>query len=223
VPDLPFVARDDHGLAIHGFAEPEGAWMIVEASPDRVLTRLAHPADADRSAVFPFPHLLEVDATIAGTALTVRTTLRSTSEVGVPVCFGYHPYLRLPGVPRRAWRVELPAMRQLELDLDQIPTGRSRRRPPWAGQLNGHYWDDAYVEVPDKSEMVLAGGGRRIAVAFESGFGVAQIFAPRSDDVVCFEPMTAPVDALASGNGLRIVDPGGEHTAVFSIRVEDAP
>ena len=33
--------------------------------------------------------------------------------------------------------------------------------------------------------------------------------------------MTAPVDALVSGRGLRLVAPGGRHAATFSITVED--
>jgi galactose mutarotase-like enzyme len=222
VPDAPFVARDDHGLAIHGVSEPGGAWMVVETEAHRVRTRLVHPADADRFDVFPFPHELEVEATVTGSSLVVRTTLRPTADVAVPVCFGYHPYLRLPGVPRRDWRVELPAMTHLELGPDQLPTGRSERRPPWSGALGGQVWDDAYLDLADGSEMALSGGGRRVVVRFGAGFGVGQVFAPPTEDVVCFEPMTAPVDALVTGTGLRTVGPGSAHTAIFSIHVEGA-
>ena len=34
----------------------------------------------------------------------------------VPVAFGYHPYLVLPGVPRAEWEVELPVDARLLLD-----------------------------------------------------------------------------------------------------------
>ena len=46
---------------------------------------------------------------------------------------------------------------------------------------------------------MLAGGGRRIELAFLSGFPYAQVFAPAEDAVVAFEPMTAPTNALVSG------------------------
>jgi galactose mutarotase-like enzyme len=222
VPDVPYVQRDDHGLAIHGFAEPGCAWTVVEASATRLLVRLYHPVDGGRHAIFPFPHTLELEATVAHDALRVRTTIAPTSPAGVPVCFGFHPYLRLPGVPRRAWQVQLPRMRALELDLDQIPTGRSRPQAPWRDRLDRQTFDDAFVDVADGSEFVLEGAGRRIAVRFEHGFPVAQVFAPRHQDVVCFEPMTAPVDALVSGDRLRIVPEGDRFTAAFSIHVEDA-
>jgi aldose 1-epimerase len=153
--------------------------------------------------------------------LRVRTTIAPTSGAGVPVAFGYHPYLRLPGVARRAWTVTLPAMRALELDVDGIPTGGARLAPAWAGQLDALAWDDAYDAVPDGARFSLEGGGRRITIVFEDGWGVAQLFAPRGADVVCFEPMTAPVDALVSGCGLRVVAPGAHHSATFSITVED--
>jgi len=37
--------------------------------------------------------------------------------------------------------------------------------------------------------------------------------------VICFEPMTAPVDALRSHDGLRCVAPGERATAAFSMQV----
>ena len=45
------------------------------------------------------------------------------------------------------------------------------------------------------------------------------MFAPRGVDLVCFEPMTAPVNALVTGSGLRRVPPGRSLTAAFEIRV----
>ena len=39
------------------------------------------------------------------------------------------------------------------------------------------------------------------------------------DEYVCFEPMTAPVNALAGDDGVPSVPPGGSFRAEFSIRV----
>jgi aldose 1-epimerase len=221
VPTAAFVPRDEHGLAIHGLLQPPGAWTVLAADSGALRARLEHPADDLRAAAFPFPHRLEVDARLAGPTLRVRTTLTATADTPVPVAFGYHPYLRLPGVARRRWTVTCPAMRAVELGPDGLPTGRSRPVAPWRGPLDDMAWDDAFAGVPDGARFGLEGGGRRVIVAFEEGWGVAQLFAPRSADVVCFEPMTAPVDALVTGAGLRLVAPGDHHTATFSITVED--
>jgi galactose mutarotase-like enzyme len=45
------------------------------------------------------------------------------------------------------------------------------------------------------------------------------VFSPPGAPFVCFEPMTAPTNALRSGGGLRQVAPGGRATAVFAIEV----
>jgi aldose 1-epimerase len=49
---------------------------------------------------------------------------------------------------------------------------------------------------------------------------VAQVYAPEGSALIAFEPMTAPVDALSSGKGLRLVDPGQSFSAEFTIAVD---
>jgi galactose mutarotase-like enzyme len=39
-------------------------------------------------------------------------------------------------------------------------------------------------------------------------------------DVVCFEPMTAPANALTTGERLTLLPPGARYAAAFSISVE---
>jgi galactose mutarotase-like enzyme len=133
----------------------------------------------------------------------------------VPVTFGFHPYFAL----RRDWRVELPVRRRLVLSAQKIPTGATEPVEPYAGPLGALTFDDGYDELAGEP-FVLAGGGRRIEVAFEEGFPVAQVFAPREFDLICFEPMTARTDALRSG-GFAIAEPGRPYRAVFSIAVSD--
>ena len=72
-----------------------------------------------------------------------------------------------------------------------------------------------------EAPFVLAGGGRRIELVFEEGYPYAQVFAPPDDDVVCFEPMTAPTDALRGCLGPPpAVSPGDCYRARFTITVE---
>jgi galactose mutarotase-like enzyme len=86
--------------------------------------------------------------------------------------------------------------------------------------LEDRVLDDAYAGVAPGARFALAGGGRRITVSMGRGFPVAQVYAPADEAVVCFEPMTAPVDALVSGDGLALVPPGRRHVATFSVTVE---
>jgi aldose 1-epimerase len=72
--------------------------------------------------------------------------------------------------------------------------------------------------VGDGAVFAVSGGGRRLEVHFDTGYPAAQIFAPPGEDVVCFEPMTAPTDALRRG-GYRCAHPGEPAVTQFSIRV----
>ena len=65
--------------------------------------RLDFAAQSELLDLFPFPHELDMDVEVRGMRLEVRTTLRATGDRRVPVAFGYHPYFRLPDVPRAKW------------------------------------------------------------------------------------------------------------------------
>ena len=79
-------------------------------------------------------------------------------------------------------------------------------------------FDDAYDNVDDGAVFAVSGGGRRLEVRFQQGYSATQIFAPPGEDLICFEPMTAPTDALSRG-GYRSARPGEPAVAVFSIHV----
>jgi aldose 1-epimerase len=94
---------------------------------------------------------------------------------------------------------------------------------PIRGALGQRTFDDAFVRDDAAGPFVLAGGGRRIEVAFEAGYPYTQVFAPPSDDVICFEPMTAPADALRGPLGPPpLVAPAASFRASFTITVRDA-
>ena len=66
------------------------------------------------------------------------------------------------------------------------------------------------------------GGDRRIELAFLAGYPYAQVFAPSEDDVIAFEPMTAPTNALVDGGAeLPVLAPGESYQARFAITLAD--
>lgn len=216
---------DEHGLPIHGLLGAVRDWSLTGFGSDGEAAWVRAKLDVGQHAAvlpaFPFPHSVEVEATLRQSALTIATTMRSTADVAVPVAFGYHPYLRLPNLPRAAWQVELPVARRLEVDQRGIPTGRSEGSGAIRGRLGTRTFDDGFVVADGGEPFVLAGGGRRIEVVFERGYPYAQVFAPPDDDVVCFEPMTAPTDALRGRFGPPpAVSPGESYRARFTIRIE---
>jgi aldose 1-epimerase len=217
LPDSPLLARDERGLPIHGVTSPD--WEVFAATSWAIGARLDFGAHPELLEFFPYPHRLVVRAFIGARTLTIRTTLTADGEVAVPVSFGFHPYLRLPGAMRSTWRVQLPEMEHMELDDSLIPTGVSEVVAPECFVLGSRTYDDGYAGLERHASFTLSGGGRRIVVRLGDGYPCAQIYAPEDDDVICFEPMTAPTNALVSGDGLTWVRPGSSYTATFAIEV----
>jgi aldose 1-epimerase len=212
------VRTDPNGLPIHGVLAAYPRWRVTAEAADELTAEVDFGADPELLASFPFPHLLAVTVRLSARALTVRTAVTPTGNQAVPLCFGFHPYLQLPGLSRDQWIIETPPLRRLGLDERGLPTGATTPQPALTEALGDKAFDDGYDEVADGATFVVSGGGRRIEVHFEQGYPAAQIFAPPAEDVVCFEPMTAPTDALRRG-GYRSAHPGESAVAQFSIRV----
>jgi aldose 1-epimerase len=224
-PGPPLVHCDEHGLPIHGVLAASRHWKVAALEADgstaRVRAVLDFAAHPELMAAFPFPHEVLLEAALTAAGLTITTRIRATGGVPVPISFGFHPYLRLPGANRAGWQVAIPARRHLLLDDRGVPTGESEDRPAAAFELGDRHFDDGYDRLRDGAEFSVTGGERTLAVTFERGYPVGQVFAPAGSPFICFEPMTAPTNALRSGTELRRAIPGRDFTAVFSIAVSD--
>ena len=218
---------DPGGLPIHGTLTAHRGWRLerLAAEADRAVLEAGFDYGAwpELLAAFPFPHRLTVTATLQGASLAVTTTLAATGERPVPVAFGWHPYLRLPGAPRAAWRLLLPSRTHLELDDRGLPTGKAADEPAEADPVDDRTFDDLYALDGDPAarRLGLEAAGRRLLVAYGPGYDHAQVFAPPEAEFVCLEPMTAPTAALATGTA-PLVAPGDRFSARFTLEVEDA-
>jgi galactose mutarotase-like enzyme len=203
---------EEHGLPLHGLRSAVLDWTVSHADD----TRLVAGREFTDVPEFPFDHRLEVAAELTAAGLTLTTTL-TAGTTAVPVSFGYHPFFRLPGVPRAGWEVTLPVADRLLLDANMVPTGERVPAGDLDGPLGERLFDDAFTLDERGGPFVLEGGGRRIEVAFEAGYRYAQIFAPAISDVICFEPMTAPADALR--HTPDAVAPGQSFSARFRVSI----
>ncbi|MGC9221825.1 MAG: aldose 1-epimerase [Solirubrobacteraceae bacterium] len=219
----PIIHRDAAtATAIHGLLAASPHWQVTEAGADSLTAELDFGAVPQYAAAFPFPHRVRYTATLAGARLSVTITVQATSDVAVPVSFGFHPYLTLPGSDRRDWRIELPVASRAPLDERMLPTGELVGLHP--GELDGpladRTFDTSFPELyGEQPAFVLADERRRVTLTHAGGYPVCQVYAPERSQFICFEPMTAPVNALISGDGLRWVQPGAHFDAVFTIDV----
>jgi aldose 1-epimerase len=220
------LSLDPNGLPIHGLLSAAGGWQVErhESLADGAVLAASFDfrAHDELVAAFPFPHQVLIEATLTGSALTIATTVRASSDVTMPISFGYHPYLRLPGVDRSDWQIEVPVEERLQLDSRMLPTGEREPVEVEPGPLGSRSFDDGYVAPKGSAPFVLAGGGRRIELSLNAGYPYAQVYAPDDDDVIAFEPMTAPTNALvAGGPDLPLLGAGNSYSADFSIRLAE--
>jgi aldose 1-epimerase len=221
-PSSPLLHLDARGLPIHGVPWSRLEWRVTELTSGR-LSAVLEWSGPDLLAVFPFPHRMNLTAVLEPDGLTLVTTLVAGSEGAVPVSFGFHPYFGLAGVPRAKWRLESPEMRRLVVDERGIPTGDEVPFAAFSSELGERGFDDGFALGDPAASFALIGGGRRVTVEFLDGYLYAQIFAPKNEDLIAIEPMTAPTSALSSGRGLRIVEPGQDFQAAFRIRIDFDP
>jgi aldose 1-epimerase len=227
VPHDPVhVALDDNGLPIHGVIGGRLAWEVTRppgGDESSLAARLRWGAsEAELFEVFPFRHDLLYEARLGGGRLELQITVHACGADSVPLAFGFHPYLSPAETPREGWLVELPPMRPLALDANQIPIGPEQPLAARRFELAGREFDDGFDSVSEPARFAVEGAGRRVEVELLEGYPCAQVFAPREGQFICFEPMTAPANALRSGMGLRLLAPGERYRACFSVRVADS-
>ena len=180
--DSSRLALDGNGLPIHGLLAAASGWVVERHEPTEDGGVLAAMFDfagnEELMAAFPFPHELLLEATLGGRTLTVTTTVTASGDVAVPISFGFHPYLCLPGVERADWEIEVPVSERLELDDRMLPTGSRRPVHVEGGPLGSRVFDDGYLAPADAAPFVLAGGGIRIELASEPGIRTPRCMRP---------------------------------------------
>lgn len=220
-PASTLLLLDEHSLPIHGVLTASRRWSVLASAADAERALLTASLDFDTPDLldtFPFPHRVEMEVELRDGALDVRTTVHASGPERVPIAFGFHPYLQIPGVPRAEWNVSFPVRRRLQLDARGIPTGGTELVQGLTGPIGERTWDDGFDRLASPAPFEVRGGGRTIRVEYLTGYPIAQIFAPPGQEYVCVEPMTAPTNALAGPDGALAWVPAGERwTAAFRI------
>lgn len=216
------IGHDSAGLPMHGVPWSRLSWQVTGQDAGRLNAQLEW-TKRELLAVFPFRHRLELAVTLRPSELTIETALIADAHGPVPVSFGFHPYFRIPGVPRAEWQVTIPPLQRLLLDERQIPTGQVMPFAALDTSLGKRTFDDGFALIEEQAAFSVAGRRRRITVEFLEGYRYAQVFAPDGQDYLAIEPMTAPANALVSTSGLRLIPPGQTFRATFRVSVGSAP
>jgi aldose 1-epimerase len=210
--------------AIHGLVRWAN-WRATAIAGDRVvMEHVLHPQPG-----YPFTLGLAVEYRLGAGGLTVTTTATNLGSGPCPYGAGAHPYLTVGTDRVDDVLLRLPASAYLHHDERGIPreerlTVRSPfdfTRPKRVGSLmmdiafTGLTGGEAVVASPDGARRVRLwwDAAHRWVMAY-TGDGLEPGRRRRS---LAIEPMTCPPNAFATGEGLRVLEPGESWTTAWGI------
>jgi len=224
-------------MQMHGLLSNSPLWRVSElaggADSAHVTSRLEFWKEPDLMAQWPFAHEYEMTYSLTGGVLEVRLTVINVGAQPMPLMAGYHPYFRIPGIPRDEWVARIPARQRVVADGRRIPTGeRTPMDLPSPLPLKGRTLDDGFVDLErdssGRAHFSIEAAGRAVEVAFGPKYTVAVVWEPapppgRTREFICFEPMTAITDgANLAHQGkypeLQSIPAGGRWTESFWVR-----
>ena len=177
-----------------------------------------------------YPFLLETDVRyeLVDDGLRVTHRIRNRSDRPAPVALGAHPFFTIGDVAPEDLVLTVHAATRIEVDERLNPVGTSPIDPRLrAGlPLREVELDHAFADLDPVDGAVAsltAPDGRSVALVQDEQHRWMQVFTtrayPGTSLAVAIEPMTAPMNALVTGEGLRWVEPGEEWTAWWGVRV----
>lgn len=218
--------------AIHGLVRWM-PWHPVEQHEDTVtLACSSYPQPG-----YPWPIDVTVTYRLAGDGLTVTTQIVNRGTTPAPVAAGCHPYLTVGTPTIDDATLHLPASTWIPTGEQQIPTGRAsvegsaydfREPRPIGGTEIDYTFTDLDRGADGRFELRLsAPGGRAVTLWLGEAYPYVEIFtgdalpdAQRRRRGLGVEPMTAPPNAMATGESLVVLDPGAVWRGEWGIRPE---
>lgn len=224
--DLTEPSRDN---AIHGLLRYTAYDLVERTETSVTLGATVWPQHG-------YPFLLETTVRYAlvdgpdGHALEVTHSITNRSQSKAPVAIGTHPFFTIGDVAPEELVLTLHAATRIEVDDRLIPTGTTSVEGTAYDLRQGRLLadldlDHAFADLSPVNGVVAtlrAMDGREVRLVQDEQHRWAQIFTtrefPGTSLAVAIEPMTAPPNALATGEGLRWVEPGETWTASWGIQ-----
>lgn len=184
---------------------------------------------------YPWWWRLEVTYVVAPGTLTVSTTFQNLDSEAAPFALGFHPYFVAGPAGLDAATVEIPTGQHLVTNERMLPIGTEPvTASPFAAiarglTLEGFAIDDAFGELERGQDGRWRArfwpDGERPPVGVWGGEGFTHVMCFTGDTLagndrrraLALEPMTAPPNALASGDGIRVVEPGASFSASWGV------
>jgi aldose 1-epimerase len=203
--------------AIHGLVR-WAAWTAAERTDDAVIvTTTSYPQPG-------YPWTVEVSNawSLGDSGLAVTTTIRNRSDTVAPVACGFHPYVTSGTPTVDTATLHLPADSWLPTGEQQIPTGREsvagtpydfrERRPIGDVELDYAYADLARDD--DGRFRLRLTGEHDLTLWMDEAYPYVEVYTgdtldpSRRRQGLGIEPMSAPPNAMVTGEAVVRLDPG---------------
>lgn len=190
---------------------------------------------------YPFELLTAVEYELVPTGILVTHIITNEGNKKTPVAIGTHPYLRVGDWNAKDLSLTIAASEILSLDENYFPTARcevqGERESLMYARLVSEAIDHACLtgltQRDGKYRHALAApDGQTVELWADQDFAYVQIYVtdnfPDADSTdanatctaIAIEPMTAPPNALQSGEGLRWLKPGEQWAPQWGIRLD---
>jgi aldose 1-epimerase len=224
-------------VPIHGLLMNSDLWEVGEVKADGksawVTSRLRFWKHPELMAQWPFAHEYELTYSLAEGILEVRLTVTNLSSQPMPLMVGFHPYYRIPDIPRDEWVAHIPARQRVVADAGRIPTGEFKPMDlPSPLPLKGRTLDDGFIDLErdssGRAHFSIEAAGRSVEAMFGPKYPVAVVWEPaapagQTRDFICFEPMAAITNGVNLAHegkyaAMQNVPAGGRWTESFWVR-----
>ena len=221
----------------HGLLTNSRFWRVTEAAADsqsaHVTSKLEFWKYPELMAQWPFAHEYEMTYRLAAGVLEVQITVTNLSTESMPISLGFHPYYRIPDVPRDEWTAHLAARKMIVADSRLVATGEFKSNDlPDPLPLKTHNLDTGFTDLvrdaDGQAHFWVESGGKKVEAMLGPKFAVALIYDPlapagETRDFICIEPMAGITNAVNLNHegkyaDLQSVPPGGAWKESFWVR-----
>jgi aldose 1-epimerase len=204
--------------AIHGLVRWAGWRLVPESATTAVARHVLHPQTG-----YPFRLSAELRYTLTDDGLTVTSRVENRSDGPAPLGLGFHPYVRAGASRVDDCTLHVPAATRIEVSDRGTPLGRVPVEGTEYDFRTGRRIGDQLLDTPytdlertgGLARVVLTGPDAEVTVWMDETFGYLQVFTgdtvpqpERRRYGLAVEPMTCPANALVSGDGLVVLEPG---------------
>jgi len=204
-------ARDGRSGSMkqHGFARNVAWRTTATGTDDGAWATLVLEADDTTRARYRYEPRLAFTYRLRRSTLMIEMDIANAGTEAMPFGVGFHPYFFVPDADKASTRIPTKATRAFD--------NKGKRDVAFEGfdltaeEVDLHLYDHGGASA----ELVTPGG--KVALRGSPELDRWVVWTLRGKDFVCLEPWSCPGNALNTGEGLLVLEPGASRSLQLEI------